>query len=131
MATERHARCACGQLTATCVGEPSKVSVCHCLDCQRRTGTAFGVAVFFPRSQVTVSGQAKVFARESDSGFPVGHHFCPDCGSTVIWYPTRKPEAVAVALGCFVERDLPWPHQQVYEHHRHAWVALDTRAVAT
>ena len=30
-----------GQLTASCTGEPVRVSVCHCLDCQKRTGSAF------------------------------------------------------------------------------------------
>jgi len=100
------------------------VSVCHCLDCQRRTGSAFGVAVFYPDSVVSVSGNSTIYTRGSDSGFPVTHHFCPHCGTTVLWYPTRKPATVAVGLGCFADPTFPVPHQQVYEHHRHAWVSL-------
>jgi hypothetical protein len=36
--TTRHATCNCGQLRLTIEGEPSRISMCHCLECQRRTG---------------------------------------------------------------------------------------------
>src|SRR3546814_5793244 len=35
---ERDASCHCGKLILRCRGEPAKVSLCHCMDCQRRTG---------------------------------------------------------------------------------------------
>lgn len=117
----RSARCACGQVQLHCSGEPAKVSVFHCLECQRRTGSAFGVAVFFARTQVRISGDTHVYTRGSDS-VPVTHHFFPECGTTAFWYPSRKPELVAVALGCFADPQFPPPDQQVYEHHRHAWI---------
>ena len=41
--TTRDASCSCGQLHLTCEGEPVRISVCHCLACQQRTGSAFGV----------------------------------------------------------------------------------------
>ena len=46
------ASCRCGQLTATATGEPVRISVCHCLVCQRRSGSAFAAQVRFPASQV-------------------------------------------------------------------------------
>ena len=36
--TTRHAACSYGQLHLTIEGEPSRISMCHCLECQRRTG---------------------------------------------------------------------------------------------
>ncbi|MFN2470768.1 MAG: aldehyde-activating protein, partial [Gaiellaceae bacterium] len=37
--SNRHAACSCGQLRLTVEGEPVRVSICHCLACQRRTGS--------------------------------------------------------------------------------------------
>lgn len=89
------ASCACGSLRVTCAGEPIKVSVCHCLACQKRTGSTYGVegvAAFFSREDVRVDGLSKCHTRQCDRGFPVRFNFCPDCGSTVFWEPQRKPE---------------------------------------
>src|SRR5262245_27127717 len=36
--TTRRAACSCGQLHLAIEGEPSRISMCHCLECQRRTG---------------------------------------------------------------------------------------------
>jgi hypothetical protein len=118
----RTASCACGNLRVTCAGEPTKVSLCHCLACQRRTGSTYGIAAFFSRDDVRIDGPSKCYSRESDSGFPVTFHFCPDCGSTVFWEPQRKPEAIAVAVGAFADPTFPAPAQAVYTEHRHPWV---------
>src|SRR3546814_5059674 len=73
---ERDASCHCGKLILRCRGEPAKVSLCHCMDCQRRTGSLFSVAAFFPRSDVAlVAGAAECFRRPSASGFDVAFHF--------------------------------------------------------
>ena len=40
--TTRHAACSCGQLHLTIEGESARISMCHCLACQRRTGAVFG-----------------------------------------------------------------------------------------
>ncbi len=119
----RIAACACGQLQVACSGEPRKVSLCHCRACQRRTGSAFGIAAFYPREAVRPQGETARFTRPSDSGFEVTHHFCPRCGSTVFWEAARIADAVAVAVGSFADPAFPAPSQAVYDQHRHPWVA--------
>lgn len=119
----RIATCACGNLRVTCASEPAKVSLCHCLACQKRTGSAYGIAAFFSRADVRVDGPSKSYERQSDRGFPVRFHFCPDCGSTVFWEPQRKPDFVAVGVGSFADPTFPAPTQSVYGEYRHAWVA--------
>ena len=58
------ASCGCGQLQLACEGEPVRISMCHCLACQRRTGSVFGVQARFPRDQVTVvEGRSAQFSR--------------------------------------------------------------------
>ena len=128
---ERHAACHCGRLQLRCVGEPSKISLCHCLDCQRRTGSTFSVAVFFPRSQVALTaGLAKTFRRPSASGFDVTFHFCPECGSSLWWEPERLPDRIGVAAGAFADPDFPMPEQAVWSQDRHRWIELPTGITA-
>lgn len=120
----REARCSCGGLRVTCRGEPASVALCHCRECQRRTGSAYGVAAFFPREAVVVSGAYADYGRPADSGYRVLHHFCPACGSTVFWEPSRKPEMVAVAIGAFADPDFPGPSKAVFEQHRLPWATV-------
>lgn len=121
----RVARCHCGQLELSCEGEPRKVSMCHCLDCQRRTGSAFSVAVFYERPNVAVTrGISAIFKRASASGFPVTFHFCGGCGSNVYWEPARLPELVGVALGTFADPSFAPPVQSVWTKDRHSWLQL-------
>jgi hypothetical protein len=118
----RVAACVCRRLTASCSGDPAQVSLGHCLACQRRTGSTYGIAAFYPRKNVRVTGDATAYTRQSDSGYPVAFYFCPHCGSTVYWKASRKPEMVAVAVGAFADPAFPAPSQAVYAEHRHRWV---------
>lgn len=124
-ATARQARCHCGALRLDCGGEPVKVSLCHCRDCQRRTGSAFSIAAFFLRSAVSVSGgTAKRFTRGSASGQDVTFCFCPECGTNLWWEPARLPDLIGVASGAFADPAFPMPEQAVWCVDRHPWVAL-------
>ncbi|HLW24290.1 MAG TPA: GFA family protein [Steroidobacteraceae bacterium] len=120
--TSRQAQCSCGQLSVSCVGDPVKVSICHCDACRRRTGSAFGIAAFFPCEHVTRRGTSRAFRREADSGHPVTFYFCPSCGSTVYWEASRKPDLVGVAAGAFADPDLPMPEQSVWDSRRYGWI---------
>jgi hypothetical protein len=60
--TTRHATCNCGQLRLTIEGEPSRISMCHCLECQRRTGAVISNQARFRREQVTFAGKATAWA---------------------------------------------------------------------
>jgi hypothetical protein len=121
---ERTAMCACGQLAVSCKSEPIIVSLCHCLACQRRTGSTYGVGAFFRRIDVESKGHARRYTRPSDSGYQVTFHFCPDCGSTVFWEPHRKPDIIGVAVGAIADPAFPPPSQAVNKEHCHQWVVI-------
>ena len=122
--TTRIAACACGQLRLSCRGEPQIVSVCHCLDCQRRTGSAFGVGAFYARDAVTIEGLAQTTRRLADSGRGLTFHFCPDCGGTVFWEPDFRPDSLAVAVGAFADPTFPKPDKAVFEERAHPWAKI-------
>lgn len=118
------AECRCGQLQAACEGEPVRISVCHCLACQRRTGSAFAVQARWPAGQVTVSGAAKTFERTGDEGSRVTYRFCPECGSTVAYELDTMPGVVAVPVGAFADPRFPAPKFSVYEERKHPWTVV-------
>jgi hypothetical protein len=120
----RHASCSCGQLRIETSGEPVRISVCHCLACQKRTGSAFGVQARFARTDVAIQGRSSQYARTADSGNKATFHFCPDCGSAVYWELTQFPDVVAVAVGAFADPAFPAPRVSVYEERQHKWVEL-------
>jgi hypothetical protein len=124
----QQASCSCGQLRLSCRGEPVRVSICHCLECQKRTGSAFGYQARFPKNHVTIEGEAKEFERLGDSGQELTFRFCPFCGSTVYWTLASQPELIAVAVGAFADPHYPVPRFSVYERRRHHWVEVPSSA---
>jgi hypothetical protein len=120
----RHAACSCGQIRLAIEGEPARISMCHCLACQRRTGAVISNQARFLRDQVAITGKAATWTRTAESGSVVTFRFCPTCGSTVYWESESFPEYVVVAIGNFADPDFPAPSVAVWEETRHPWVAL-------
>jgi hypothetical protein len=122
--TTRHAACSCGQLQLKVEGEPVRIAMCHCFECQRRTGAVISNQARFPREQVTVAGQATAWTRKAESGNALTFHFCPTCGSTVYWENAGFPGLVNVAIGNFADPNFPAPNIAVWEESRHPWISL-------
>lgn len=122
--TTRTATCRCGQLQARCSGEPSHISVCHCRNCQKRSGSAFAVQARWPEDAVTIAGEAHAWTTLGDSGIPATFHFCPTCGSTVYYRAQAMPGLVAVAVGAFADPGFPHPTVSNWEERKHAWVGV-------
>ena len=122
--TTRQASCSCGRLNATTTGEPVRISICHCLDCQRRTGSPFGEQARFAVSEVQIQGRSSSWSRTADSGNRITFHFCPVCGATVFYRPEKEPDLIAIPVGAFADPSFPGPRVSVYESRRHSWVAV-------
>ncbi|MCK8044102.1 GFA family protein [Shewanella sp. 1CM18E] len=123
------ASCSCGQLSLSVTGNPSRVSVCHCHACQKRTGSAFGVQARFPNDCVTVKGHSKTYQRMGDSGSTIRHFFCPECGNTLWFTLDAMADVIAIPLGNFSEQvpnidELFAPTVAVYQTRCHQWVTL-------
>ncbi|CAM3235080.1 CENP-V/GFA domain-containing protein [Sphingomonas antarctica] len=101
-----------------------RVSVCHCLDCQRRSGSAFAAQARWPDERITVTGEAKAYSNVSDSGNRATFHFCPECGATVTYVIELMPGVTAVPMGAFADPNFPAPSYSVYENRKHPWVEI-------
>lgn len=105
-----------------------RISMCHCLSCQRRTGSTFGAQARFPRDRVTIEGRSTEYTRIADSGNRITFHFCPACGSTVYYELEKLDDVIAVPVGAFADPTFPAPKVSVYEARRHAWSGIPAEA---
>jgi hypothetical protein len=122
----RDAACSCGQLRLTAEGDPIRVTMCHCLACQRRTGSAFGILARFPADRVRIAGRHSEYARTTDEEDRIVHlfRFCPDCGATVFSTDSDMPDVIKVPVGAFADPSFPPPSVSIYEARRHPWIAV-------
>ena len=121
----RMADCSCGQVNLVCRGEPLRTSVCHCFECQKRTGSVFGVQARYSKQQISFSGDVVEYTRLSESGNEVTYSFCPRCSTTMMLHLSAAPEFIVIPIGVFQEQDLPTPSFSVYEERKHGWVKFD------
>src|SRR5262245_54274336 len=124
LARMRTATCSCGQLKVSCTGDPIRISMCHCLACQRRTGSAFAIQARWPSDRVTIEGQAHEYVRVGDEGSRATFRFCPTCGATVYWDNDGLPGSIAVPVGAFADPTFPPPQIAVYSVRRHPWTVM-------
>jgi hypothetical protein len=124
MQIKRTASCRCGQLSIICAGEPVRVSVCHCHNCQKRSGSAFAVQARFKPEDVQISGEERIWEADADSGNAMAFHFCPICGSTTYYQARPHANLIAVPVGAFADSAFPPPHYSVYEERKHAWLDI-------
>jgi hypothetical protein len=119
------ASCQCGNLKAEIAeGAEPAVVMCHCIDCQKRSGSQFGSIAYYPSDQVTVSGEAGEFSRATDSGNTFTTGFCRTCGSTVYARASRIPDVIGITVGTIADPLFPQPARSVYEQSKHHWIEL-------
>ena len=120
----RTAHCSCGALHVTVSGEPDAVVACHCRECQRRTGSVFGVGAYFKRGHVQIEGPYNTYVRDAPEARKVRNHFCPTCGTTVFWEADLRPDNVGVTVGAFADSGFFRPTRSIWEESKHGWVAF-------
>jgi hypothetical protein len=118
--------CACGGVRYQTQGAPRRVSVCSCTWCTKRTGSAFGVSVYFDADKVAFTqGELRPHRLTSDAGRWIETGFCPECGTTVTWRLEFLPGLRGIAGGTF---DPPtfWyrPERYVFARSKPDWVAI-------
>lgn len=118
------AECQCGKLSVGLSGPTPGVVACHCVDCQRRSGSPFGVLAYYAADRLTITGEAKRFVRPTASGGVFESYFCPDCGSTVYVKASQHPTLIGVAVGAIADPAYPAPVRSVWEQSTHRWVVL-------
>jgi len=119
----RKAACCCGICSIEVEGEPVLNALCHCANCKRRTGSAFGWSAYFADERVIAqSGTFGVY--EITGANQQRRWFCAACGTTLLWQAAVRPAQTGIAGGCFTDTPLPAPAATVSNNGRCAWLGL-------
>ncbi len=121
----REGGCQCGRVRYRVEGEPMAFGVCHCTECQRQSGSAFGMSMITPKAQFTLlQGELKSFTRSSESGRPVICCFCPECGTRIYHEPSYLKGVVNVKPGTLDDTSSIQPMGQWWTSSKQRWLLL-------
>lgn len=117
--------CHCGYVRYEAEIDPDDVSICHCTDCQRLTGSAYRVTVSTETSKIRLTGNPpKLYTKHGQNGRPRLQYFCPECGSPL--FTTGEGEDAAttgIRLGTIDQRRELRPSRQIWCRSALPWVA--------
>lgn len=114
--------CQCGQVRYELDGAILALFICHCRDCQKQSGSAFGMSLVVPGESFRLtSGTLKTFEVESDSGRVKTCAFCPDCGVRIFNTTSARKSIKAGTLD-----DTSWlqPDAHYWTKRKQQWIAL-------
>jgi hypothetical protein len=118
--------CLCGAVRYEVAGEIGSAGYCHCEDCRRVSGSAFGVSVRVASADFRiVAGSPKGFTKPGDSGRLVTRFFCPDCGSPLYTQPPLHPDVVFIKAGSLDDPTVVHPNRQAWTRSRVSWSDID------
>ncbi len=116
--------CACGEIRYEMTEKPLLSYCCHCKECQRRTGSAFGISVQLRTEALKLKkGEPRSRTRVADSGNRISVNFCDKCGTVLYSASVARPHLrvvyagtlddpswVPIQLNIWADRALPWVH---------------------
>ncbi len=96
--------CWCGLVRYESYGEPTYAGICHCRYCQLRTGSAFGVSIYFPDELLKIlkgDQHLKSYKMKNNSDRDFEIRFCTNCGTSLFWKVESREGMTAIAGGTF------------------------------
>jgi hypothetical protein len=121
----REGGCSCGEVRYRLTAEPLFVHCCHCLNCQRQTGSAFVVNVLVEADRVELlAGEPKAVDVPRDGDAPPQQIFrCPRC-QTAIYSVYSNPAIRFVRAGTLNDPSSVAPDVHIFTRSKLAWVVL-------
>jgi hypothetical protein len=117
--------CQCGAYATVLRGEPVWLAICHCSECKRQSGAAFGMSLRVHEANVQLtSGAPKRWTGTADSGRLVVCHFCGNCGIRV-WHEPVGSGFVHVKPGTLDDPSQLVPRYEGWTRRKVPWLKID------
>jgi hypothetical protein len=125
MATKLTGGCQCGGIRYEITGAPQQVVVCHCMDCQRQSGSAFGMTLVVKEEDFRLTeGELKTFSSKSDAGRAKLGAFCPGCGTRIYHKPEWRKGKVSVKPGTLDDTSMLKPDIHIWTGSKQPWITI-------
>ena len=118
-------RCLCGEIEYRLNGEPVTYYACHCTDCQKRGGSAFGLSMWVKRDSLEVTkGTATLQVLCGADGGPRHHRICAKCGVRLWSEPAKRPEFAVLRPGTLDDPKQFTPVLHMWTRSAQPWVKI-------
>ena len=125
MAELREGGCQCGGLRYGLSKPPLVTIACHCTDCQRQSGSAFGMTMVVPRDGFRwLAGKPRIYRTHGDSGTSKDCAFCPECGNRIYNALGNLPDTLNLKPGTLDDTSDFAPAMHVWLSSRQPWTPL-------
>ncbi len=104
--------CQCGSVRYILITEPIRLASCHCKECQRQSGSAFGMSMPVTKDSLSMTGSTKQFTHTADSGGEVTGVFCPECGIRIYHALKWAPDVLSLKPGTLDDTSIEIPKYQ-------------------
>jgi hypothetical protein len=123
--------CQCGACRYVVSAAPLTLYACHCTECQRQSGTAFGMSMPVPRAGFAITaGTPAIWRRTAASGRAVDCAACATCGTRLAHFPTRNAAVVNVKPGTLDDTTWLRPVGHLWTRSAQAWVRIPDGVLA-
>ncbi len=120
-----HGACSCDEIRYCVEGEPLFTHACHCMDCQRRSGSAFSLSTFLGDDQLRViGGVPAMHSGTGKSGARKQVYYCIACGTMLYGRNLGSPRVLWLRPGTLNDTSWIRPQAHVWTRSKQPWVVL-------
>jgi len=124
MSVTREGGCACGAVRYRLTDDPLFIHCCHCLNCQRQTGSAFVINLLIEAERVELlSGDPQAVAVPRDDGSVQRIYRCAEC-QVAVYSDYGWPELLFVRGGTLDDPSSVSPDVHIFTKSKVPWVEL-------
>jgi hypothetical protein len=115
-------RCLCGGTRYRVTEEPLTIYACHCTDCQKRSGSAFGLSMWVHRAAIEViTGEATLHTSSTSDGRIRNGRICGHCGTRLWSEPQNRPNLAVVRPGTLDDTSWLQPVAHIWTRSAQPW----------
>ena len=118
--------CLCGAVKFE-FDKPNLISAhhCHCIDCQKSTGSGKATVLVLPSNAIKMEGELKFHTTTTISGRNMNRGVCRECGSPVLSFIEEMPEVKFVKAGSLDDSSWLKIDSNFFSSSAHAWSPID------